>query len=122
MAFIYFVAQMLGAFMGYGLLMVVTPATLFFPSDPAAPGLCMTVPHSSLTLTQAVLIEFIATSVLILICCGVWDPRNAKYGDSIPLKFGFAITAIGCVAVRIKKKKMHNLFIKVEQTHLIFCI
>lgn len=102
MAFIYFVAQMLGAFMGYGLLIVVTPAKLFFPEG-ADTGLCVTLPHDSLTTMQALMIEFIVTSVLILLCCSVWDPRNAKHGDAVPLKFGFAITAIGSVAVSLKK-------------------
>lgn len=95
MACVYFVAQMLGAFMGYGLLMIMTPADLIFPSE--GPGLCVTMPHSNLTAFQALAFEYIATTVLIMICGGVWDPRNAKHQDSIPLRFGFAIMAIGLI-------------------------
>lgn len=97
MACIYFVAQLLGAFMGYGLLLVITPADIFGPLGAEQTGLCVTAPHASLTPYQALAFEYISTTVLIMICAGVWDPRNAKYQDSIPLKFGFAITAIGCI-------------------------
>lgn len=95
MAVIYFIAQLLGAFMGYGLLIVVTPADIFRPLGIDVPELCMTLPYKDVTPIQAVAIEYLSTSVLILICGGVWDPRNEKYQDSIPLKFGFAIMAIG---------------------------
>lgn len=97
MACVYFVAQMLGAFMGYGLLMVVTPADVLKPLGFEGPGLCVTAPHPDISPFQAVAMEYIATTILILICGGVWDPRNAQHQDSIPLKFGFAITAIGCI-------------------------
>lgn len=97
MACVYFVAQMLGAFMGYGLLMVVTPADVFAPLGATGPGLCVTAPHPDISPFQAVAMEYIATTILILICGGVWDPRNSKYQDSIPMKFGFAITAIGII-------------------------
>lgn len=97
MACVYFIAQMLGAFMGYGLLLVMTPASTFNALDGAGPAICVTAPHGDLTPLQAFAMEYLATTVLILICCGVWDPRNSHVQDSIPLKFGFAITAIGCI-------------------------
>ncbi|XP_055316133.1 aquaporin AQPAe.a-like [Sitodiplosis mosellana] len=93
----YFVAQMLGAWMGYGLLMVMTPADIFAPLGATGPALCVTASHADLTPFQAVAMEYISTTVLILICGGVWDPRNAQQQDSIPLKFAFAITAIGTI-------------------------
>lgn len=95
----YFIAQALGAFMGFGLLKTITPPEIFDPSNGTAIGLCSTVPHPALTEFQALSIEFLATSVLVFTICGVWDPRNAKCIDSVPLRFGFAITAIGSVAV-----------------------
>ena len=91
------VAQCLGAFMGYGLLLVVTPTELIRPENSTGPYLCTTVPHASLSPLQALAFEYLASTVLILLCCGVWDPRNAKAVDSIPLRFGFAITAIGAI-------------------------
>lgn len=95
----YFIAQTLGAFMGFGLLKILTPPEIFDPSNGTTIGLCSTVPHPSLTEFQALSIEFLATTVLIFTVCGVWDPRNATCIDSLPLRFGFAITAIGSVAV-----------------------
>lgn len=32
-----------------------------------------------------------------MICCGVWDPRNAKHHDSVPLRFGLAVAALALV-------------------------
>lgn len=88
-------AQLMGAFMGYGLLILVTPQEIFRPLGIDVPELCMTLPAKDLTPLQAVAMEYLSTSVLILICGGVWDERNARNQDSIPLKFGFAIMAIG---------------------------
>lgn len=50
---------------------------------------------------QAMIIEAILTTILILVCCAVWDRRNADKPDSTPLRFGFIIAAIGMVAVSI---------------------
>lgn len=98
MACMYFVAQMFGAFMGYGLLLVITPGHIFSPDNDLI-GVCVTRPHESLTPIQAVFIEYLATTVLIALCCGCWDPRNADKQDTIPLKFGFALVSIGCIVV-----------------------
>lgn len=91
--------------MGYGLLIVITPEHIIYPEDFSGPGLCSTVPHPDLTPVQAVAIEYLSTTVLVLICCGVWDPRNAQHQDSIGLKFGLAITAIGLIMVSVLVKK-----------------
>lgn len=95
MAIVYFVGQLLGAFMGYGLLVVMTPLDILRPFGLSGPGLCVTAPHPDLTPVQALAMEYLSTTILILICGGVWDPRNSQHQDSIPLKFGFAIMAIG---------------------------
>lgn len=95
MAIVYFVAQLLGAFMGYGLLMVMTPLDILRPFGISGTGLCVTAPHPDLTPLQALGMEYLSTTILILICGGCWDPRNLQHQDSIPLKFGFAIMAIG---------------------------
>lgn len=98
MACLYFIAQMFGAFMGYGLLLVITPSHIFSPDNDVI-GVCVTRPIESLTPIQAVAIEYLSTTILIALCCGCWDPRNASLQDTIPLKFGFALVAIGCVVV-----------------------
>ncbi|GAB0097141.1 aquaporin [Sergentomyia squamirostris] len=93
-AAIYMAGQFIGAFMGFGLLKAVTPAHVFRPFNATGPGLCTTMPHPDVTSFQAVSVEFIITSILIIICCAVWDPRNAKFHDSVPLRFGLAITCL----------------------------
>lgn len=91
---IYVVAQIAGGIVGYGLLIMLTPSQY----RDTTPGLCVTKPHSSLSLGQGFGIEFFATMCLMLVCCGVWDPRNAKNTDSIPLRFGFVVGALAMVA------------------------
>ncbi|XP_058461218.1 aquaporin AQPAe.a-like isoform X2 [Malaya genurostris] len=96
MALGYVVAQILGAFMGFGALKLLTPADVFSSALETGAGFCATTPNSRITVAQAVGIEYLVSGVLVLVCCGVWDPRNAKHHDSVALKFGFTI---GCLAV-----------------------
>lgn len=96
MALMYVVAQLIGGFMGYGALKMLTPEETFTNALEKGAGFCVTSPNPKISLPQAVGIEFLATAVLTLVCCGVWDPRNAKHHDSVPLRFGFTI---GCLAV-----------------------
>lgn len=100
-ACIYVAAQLLGAFMGFGLLKLLTPESIFSPvtivngTETQADGMCLTMPHSSLSALQAVSLEFVATSVLILTCCAcAWDSRNANHHDSLSLRFGLTITLL----------------------------
>lgn len=97
MAIIYFCGQMLGGFIGYGLLKVVLPVTAFAVKG-SAHQLCVTVPHADVGPMKGVAIEFIITAILILVCCGVWDPRNAKFHDSVPIRFGLAIACLAITA------------------------
>lgn len=100
---IYFVAQLIGAFMGFGLLKVVTPVSIFNQTSGSAVGLCTTIPHASVSPLQAVLIEFVATAVLILTCCAcAWDKRNANHHDSLPLRFGLTVAGLACAIVSLK--------------------
>lgn len=99
MAIAYVIAQCIGSYLGFGLLKYLTPVHVFQPDNSTELGHCSTVPSADLEPLQAFAIEFIATSVLVLINCGFWDPRNALLQDSIPLKLGFAVATLGCVAV-----------------------
>ncbi|KAL5286299.1 hypothetical protein ACFFRR_007747 [Megaselia abdita] len=91
----YCVAQLLGAFIGYGLLKVLVASDVMTNANNV--GLCVTHVHSSISTVQGTFIELIGTGTLIWIVCGVWDPRNAKGHDAVPLKLGLAITALcGC--------------------------
>lgn len=97
MACIYFMAQMLGGFMGFGLLKLVIPSQIFRPNS-TEPGLCTTMPSKGISDIQALTIEFVATTVVILVCCAVWDHRNDHLHDSVSLRFGFLIFMLACSA------------------------
>lgn len=92
-AAVYMAAQMSGSFMGFGLLKVLTPPDVFSPPN-STHGHCMTVIHPDVSITTALTIEFIATSILILIICSMFDPRNAHTHESISMRFGLAICAL----------------------------
>ncbi|XP_025197871.1 aquaporin-like isoform X1 [Melanaphis sacchari] len=82
-AIIYFVAEVLGAIIGYGILVVISPYNILNSPDS---GVCVTSPVVGLTAWQALLIEAITTGVLILLVCSVWDPKSGN-GDCGSLKF-----------------------------------
>ncbi|XP_037944612.1 aquaporin AQPAe.a-like isoform X1 [Teleopsis dalmanni] len=95
MAAVYVVGQMLGGFIGYGLLKLVLPDNAINVKG-AEHGLCVTVVHDDLSGAQGCAIEAIITGILVLVCCGVWDPRNAKFHDSVPIRFGLAVACLAC--------------------------
>lgn len=82
-SFVYFAAEFLGAIIGYGVLVVISPYNILNSSDS---GNCVTSPVVGLTVWQALIIEGITTGVLILLVCAVWDPKSGN-GDCGPLKF-----------------------------------
>ncbi|XP_037048346.1 aquaporin-like isoform X2 [Bradysia coprophila] len=98
MAGFYFIAQLIGGFIGMGMLKIVVPTHLFDGNKTTDAGFCMTIPHSDLSDMQALVIEFFATTVLVFINLAIWDHRNEKYQDSAPLKFGFAVFTLGSTA------------------------
>ncbi|CAG9800460.1 unnamed protein product [Chironomus riparius] len=93
MGFMYIIAEVLGAILGYGALVALTP-TKYFQSDPGENGLCITNLHPSVSVVQGFFIEFIITSVLAFFVCSIWDPRNKDKGDSASLKLGLAVAAL----------------------------
>lgn len=101
MSILYIVAQIIGSFLGFGLLKIITPPEIFRPETAIGSGVCSTVPHEAVGTIQAFAMEFFATMSLILLCCGVWDPRNAKSTDSNAIKFGFTIIVLSIAAVRL---------------------
>lgn len=44
------------------------------------------------------LVEFLITLCLILVCAGVWDSRNKTKMDSVPIKFGLTIAGLAMCA------------------------
>lgn len=90
MAILYFIAQLVGALLGYRLLEALTPAKVFEDSKGSC-GACSVVPHEDMNEFTVFVIEFIATSVLVGICLSLWDKRNEKKQDGAPLKIGLTI-------------------------------
>lgn len=64
----YLLGQLLGSFLGYGLLRLLFPDT--------ENGICTTQP--SIDTAKAFGLEFAITAVLLMVYCGVVDPRNAN--------------------------------------------
>ena len=100
LALMYIIAQLMGSLIGYGLLVGIAP-TQFLKSydDSTGIGLCMTMPLNDLSIWQSVVIEFLATSVLIFVNCGVWEPKNCIYGDSVALRIGLTVAALSIAIV-----------------------
>lgn len=97
MAILYVMAQFIGAFMGYGLLIILTPSIVLQSSGPS---FCVTKPMELVTIPQALCMEFIATGTLIWFCCSIWDPRQGKSQDSVSLRFALAIAGLVSASVR----------------------
>ncbi|XP_066147571.1 aquaporin AQPAn.G-like isoform X2 [Euwallacea fornicatus] len=102
MALVYITAQFLGATVGFALLKIL------MPQEWVVPGFCATKPHPKVTPMQALAIESLITCVLILVCCAIWDRRNAEKQDSVPARFGFIIAAISMVAGPITGASMNT--------------
>lgn len=118
MFFVYVVAQILGAFVGFGMLVAITPPHIFQLDPASASGHCSTVPIDSLNIGQVFAIEFFATLVLIMLCCSSWDPRMGSRQDSVGLKFGFTVAglSIAAVSLGIKFVKLTNTIINYSYT------
>ena len=71
------------------------------PSDKYPENCCTLKIHPGLSFSEAFISEFMATSILIYAACSTWDPRNAQYQDSVPIKFGFVMSTI-CFALVIE--------------------
>lgn len=123
----YILAQFIGGVLGYSTILVkidpnfffnslieknikklltfqiMTPRELLFPPNSSdvngTHAFCTTVPNGKISTVEALLAEYFATSILILLCCGLWDKRNSTKQDSVALKFGFTIAALGMAFV-----------------------
>uniref|UniRef100_A0A182J383 Uncharacterized protein n=1 Tax=Anopheles atroparvus TaxID=41427 RepID=A0A182J383_ANOAO len=91
---LYTVAQFGGALCGYGLLRAVTPWKYYQRALEYGEGHCVTAPHESLSTGEALAVEILLTGVLVWTNCGIWDPRNQKNSDSVPIKFAFLIAGL----------------------------
>jgi len=55
---------------------------------------CVTGLHADLSTIQGLIVEGIATAILMMVVCSVWDPRNEKNTDSVPIRFGFTVIVL----------------------------
>lgn len=82
---------MLGASLGYGILMLITPQELFyFPES----GTCVTILHDKVSITQGFFVEFLLTSALVMMICAVWNENTKLGGDSAPLRIGLTVATL----------------------------
>lgn len=101
---LYVASQLLGATLGFRLLLLIAPTHILNiisgGVENSTGGYCTTIPHTDVTDIQAILIEFFATMVLVLISISAWDPANAKKQDSISLKLGLTVSALSMAFVK----------------------
>ncbi|XP_029179067.1 aquaporin AQPcic-like isoform X3 [Nylanderia fulva] len=94
-AVVYIISQFIGAILGYGMLKVVTPRDrLTSGTVEQSDSFCVTGLHPDLSGIQGLILEGIATSILMLVFCSVVDQRNEKNTDSIAIKFGLAVAVL----------------------------
>nr|CAC13959.1 rhodnius prolixus MIP like protein [Rhodnius prolixus] len=86
---IYLAAEIIGSVLGMGLLLLVTPVGIIGSRD-----VCTTIPNPTLNSFQALGVEFVCTSLLLLVLLGCSDVRNADKQDSVPLKFAGVIITL----------------------------
>lgn len=99
---IYFVGQMLGGILGFGLLMSATPSELMGNNAYVntteglikLPGACSPGLSPLISPGQGLIVEFLISLILVLICCGVWDSRNSDKHDSVSIRFGLTIAVL----------------------------
>ncbi|KAK6627244.1 hypothetical protein RUM44_009721 [Polyplax serrata] len=94
---IYIISQYIGATIGYGSLLFLTPKEALYADKShmnETHGFCTTVPNSQVSAIQALGSEFFATAILVYVCCSFWDKNNAVHHDSAPIKFGMTVTGL----------------------------
>lgn len=98
MAGIYVISQCLGSLLGYGLLKMITPGNYLNDGNvTTTDSFCtthMNGDYKDLTVVHGLVTEVLATGVFVFFACSIWDSRNAKNSDSVPIKFGLAITML----------------------------
>ncbi|XP_076651922.1 aquaporin AQPcic-like [Halictus rubicundus] len=100
MTAVYILAQCIGALVGYGFLVLITPQELIYSSTPdTGASFCMTDVNANLSTMQGFTAEALATGILVLFACGIWDHRNSRNSDSVPIRFGLCITVLCIVFI-----------------------
>lgn len=69
------------------------------PDNTSTVGLCSPSLNDGVSPIQGLLVEFVISFMLTLVCCGVWDCRNNTKHDSVPIRFGLAIAVLALAGV-----------------------
>ncbi|OAD55119.1 Aquaporin AQPAe.a [Eufriesea mexicana] len=77
-----------------GLQMVTPSGRLTSKTQDDIGMFCVTDLHADLSAIQGLMLEGISTAILMLVACAVWDSRNAKNSDSVPIRFGLTVSAL----------------------------
>ncbi|XP_014094121.1 aquaporin AQPAn.G [Bactrocera oleae] len=93
MAGVYILGQLLGAFLGYALMIALIPDSAVKLGG-AAHGVCVATPHPDITTMQGFWIEFVLTAMLIFTTCSAADSRNITFQDSLSIRFGLTVTCL----------------------------
>ncbi|KAM7362748.1 aquaporin-4-like [Cochliomyia hominivorax] len=121
MLVVYFIGQVVGAIAGFGVLVAVSPT---MPET-----FCMTLPNENINPFQAFIVEFIISSMLVVVCCAVWDSSNAKHQDSLPIRLGLTVGCLIFSSVNLSGGSMNPvrsfgpaLFLKNFDYHWIYWV
>lgn len=84
-------------------IQAITPDRILKEQSPNGTccAMCVTTVHPEMTSLQGLLAEFLATSILVLVVCSVFDRRNAHNTDSVSIKFGLTVAAVAMNEVRL---------------------
>ncbi|KAI7815659.1 Entomoglyceroporin-2 [Rhyzopertha dominica] len=93
---LYIVAQVIGAVIGFGCLKPFT-ASQYIKGNNDTIGVCSPFINSEISVLQGFYVELLASFILVLFTCGVWDPRNENKGDSVAMKFGLFVAVLASV-------------------------
>ncbi|KAJ8976589.1 hypothetical protein NQ317_004687 [Molorchus minor] len=91
---IFIIGQMLGGLAGFGLIKAVTPIDLVKPKFNESVSLCSPSFNPTLTPIQAMLVEFLLSLMLVLVCCAIWDSRNDGNTDSLSIRLGLTVAGL----------------------------
>jgi len=102
---LYFLGQMIGALAGFGTVWLLTPAKFMGNhmvkingTLTKTPGVCSPGIHPELSTMQGLLSEFVASGILVLVCCAIWDRKNKDRHDSVSVRFGLAVAGLAMTA------------------------
>ncbi|CAD7088242.1 unnamed protein product [Hermetia illucens] len=105
-AICYMISQILGAIAGFALLRAVTPSELHYKGN-STQLWCLTLPNERIDPIHGFAIEAIITTLLIWLCCALWDARNSRWQDSVSMKFGFTVIVMNLAAGQLTGSSMN---------------